>query len=206
VKALIEQGRVPIKLRTDGVAVEQVAMEQIRNVASLPVVGPHVAIMPDVHWGVGATVGSVIPTRAAIIPAAVGVDLGCGMMAARTDLSVNDLAGKMAVIREAVERQIPVGGPGIKGSWDQQGTTPERVLHVWEREFARRAQWKKPDGSRRNRISSGSLTRGAIGLYVNAQKITHRCAPSRPRKDRLAQFLGAEPARGGQEGEDDGRL
>jgi len=135
VKALIEQGRVPIKLWTDGVPVEQAAMEQIRNVASLPVVGPHVAIMPDVHWGVGATVGSVIPTRAAIIPAAVGVDLGCGMMAVRTDLSVNDLTGKMAVIREAVERQIPVGGPGIKGSWDQQGTTPERVLRVWEREF-----------------------------------------------------------------------
>ena len=71
---LVEQGRVPIKLWTDGVEVEHEAMAQIRNVASLPVVGPHVAIMPDVHWGVGATVGSVIPTRAAIIPAAVGVD------------------------------------------------------------------------------------------------------------------------------------
>lgn len=134
-KALLEQGRVPIKLWTDGVAVEQAAMEQIRNVASLPVVGPHVAIMPDVHWGVGATVGSVIPTRAAIIPAAVDVDLGCGMMAVRTDLSVNDLTDKMAVIRGAVKRQIPVGGPGAKGSWDRQDTTPERVLHVWEREF-----------------------------------------------------------------------
>ena len=134
-RVLEEQGRVPMKLWTDGVEVEHEAMQQIRNVASLPVVGPHVAIMPDVHWGVGATVGSVIPTKAAIIPAAVGVDLGCGMMAVRTDLTVNDLAGKLAVIRDAIERAIPVGGPGIKGSWDQRGTTPDRVLTVWEKEF-----------------------------------------------------------------------
>ena len=134
-KELIEQGGVPVKLWVDSVEVEPEAMQQIRNVASLPVVGPHVAIMPDVHWGVGATVGSVIPTRAAIIPAAVGVDLGCGMMAVRTDLSVNDLAGNLAVIRDAIERAIPVGGPGIKGSWDQRGTTPGRVLTVWEKEF-----------------------------------------------------------------------
>jgi tRNA-splicing ligase RtcB (3'-phosphate/5'-hydroxy nucleic acid ligase) len=132
---LVEQGRVPMKLWTDGVEVEHEAMAQIRNVASLPVVGPHVAIMPDVHWGVGATVGSVIPTRAAIIPAAVGVDLGCGMMAVRTDLTVNELAGNLAVIRDAIERAIPVGGPGIKGSWDQRGPTPARVLTVWEQEF-----------------------------------------------------------------------
>ena len=133
---LIEQGRVPVKLWTDGVEVEHAAMEQIRNVASLPVVGPHVAIMPDAHWGNGACVGSVIPTKAAIIPAAVGVDLGCGMMAVRTDLSVNDLTGKLPAIREAIERTIPVGGPGIKGSWEQQhGTTPQRIMHVWEHEF-----------------------------------------------------------------------
>ena len=134
-RVLKEQGGVPMKLWTDGVEVEHEAMQQIRNVASLPVVGPHVAIMPDVHWGVGATVGSVIPTKAAIIPAAVGVDLGCGMMAVRTDLTVNDLAGKLTVIRAAIERAIPVGGPGIKGSWDQRGATPDRVLTVWEKEF-----------------------------------------------------------------------
>src|SRR5260370_15460193 len=102
---LVEKGRVPIKLWTENVGeVEPAAMQQIRNVASLPVVGPHVAIMPDVHFGIGATVGSVIPTKAAIIPAAVGVDLGCGMMAVRTDLTVNDLAGHLAVIRDALER------------------------------------------------------------------------------------------------------
>ena len=127
--------RVPVKLWADSVTVEQAAMEQIRHVASLPVVGPHVAIMPDAHWGNGACVGSVIPTKAAIIPAAVGVDLGCGMMAVRTDLSVNDLTWKMAAIREAIEHRIPVGGPGIRGSWDQRGSTPQRVMRVWEQEF-----------------------------------------------------------------------
>ena len=127
--------RVPVKLWADAVTVEQAAMEQILHVASLPVVGPHVAIMPDAHWGNGACVGSVIPTKAAIIPAAVGVDLGCGMMAVRTDLSVNDLTGKMAAIREAIEHQIPVGGPGIRGSWDQRASTPQRVMRVWEQEF-----------------------------------------------------------------------
>src|SRR6266478_6268552 len=110
---LVEQGRVPMKLWTDGVEVEHEAMAQIRNVASLPVVGPHVAIMPAV----------------------VGVDLGCGMMAVRTDLTVSELAGQLAVIRDAIERAIPVGGPGIKGSWDQRGTTPAPVLTVWEQEF-----------------------------------------------------------------------
>src|SRR6266851_1579068 len=132
---MVEQGRVPIQLWTDGVEVEHEAMAQIRNVARLPVVGPHVAIMPDVHWGVGATVGSVIPTRAAIIPAAVGVDLGCGMMAVRTDLSLNDLEGRAPAIRGALEQKIPVGGPGVKGSWDEKHNLPPRVMRVWEHEF-----------------------------------------------------------------------
>jgi len=81
-RTLVEQGRVPIKLWDGaGVDIEQEAMAQIRNVASLPVVGPWVSIMPDAHFGIGATVGSVIPTKAAIIPSAVGVDLSCGMQA-----------------------------------------------------------------------------------------------------------------------------
>ena len=70
--------RVPLKMWTAGVPVEASAMQQLRNVASLPFVHRHVAVMPDVHWGMGATVGSVIPTRGAIVPAAVGVDIGCG--------------------------------------------------------------------------------------------------------------------------------
>lgn len=130
-RTLVEQGRVPIKVWSDGIEVEPQAMQQVRNVASLPVVGPHVAIMPDVHWGIGATVGSVIPTRGAIIPAAVGVDIGCGMIAARTSLNANEL--KVAALRIEIEAAIPVGGPGIRGSWAEAGREgpPSMVEDAW---------------------------------------------------------------------------
>ena len=78
----------PIKAWTRGVPIEAAAEGQLRNVARLPFIHKWVAVMPDVHWGVGATIGSVIPTRGAIVPAAVGVDLGCGMMATRTSLTL----------------------------------------------------------------------------------------------------------------------
>jgi hypothetical protein len=87
-------GRRPgglIKAWIDGVAVEDQARKQLDNMASMPFIHKHVAIMPDCHWGMGATVGSVIPTKGAIIPAAVGVDIGCGMMAVRTSLTASDL-------------------------------------------------------------------------------------------------------------------
>ena len=74
---------VPVKAWVRGVHTDENALAQLRNVARLPIVHGHVAAMPDVHWGIGATVGSVIPTRGAIIPAAVGVDIGCGMVATR---------------------------------------------------------------------------------------------------------------------------
>ena len=80
---------VPIKAWTRGVAVEAVAEKQLRNVASMPFIYKWVAATPDVHWGIGATVGSVIPTMGAIIPAAVGVAIGCGMMAVQTDLNTS---------------------------------------------------------------------------------------------------------------------
>ena len=83
----------PIKSWTRGVAIEDQARKQLLNVAQLPFIFKWVAAMPDVHWGIGATVGSVIPTKGAIIPAAVGVDIGCGMMAVQTDLNARDLAG-----------------------------------------------------------------------------------------------------------------
>ena len=88
---VIETDRVPIKAWTHGVPVEDAAVNQLRNVASLPFVYKHVAAMPDVHWGMGATVGSVIATKGAVIPAAVGVDIGCGMVAGRLSLTANDL-------------------------------------------------------------------------------------------------------------------
>ena len=82
---------VPIKAWTKGVPLEDAARQQLLNVAQLPFIYKWVAAMPDVHWGIGATVGSVIPTRGAIIPAAVGVDIGCGMMAVQTSLHANHL-------------------------------------------------------------------------------------------------------------------
>src|SRR5262247_1838562 len=87
-------GGVPIKTWTRGVPVESEALEQLANIARLPIVHRWVAAMPDVHLGIGATVGSVIPTLGAVIPAAVGVDIGCGMMAARLSLDSNQLDEK----------------------------------------------------------------------------------------------------------------
>jgi tRNA-splicing ligase RtcB len=98
-----------IKAWVRGVPVEDRAREQLRNIAALPFVGPWVAVMPDVHLGIGATVGSVVPTRGAIIPAAVGVDIGCGMAAVRSTLRANDLPDDLAQLRNAIERSVPVG-------------------------------------------------------------------------------------------------
>jgi tRNA-splicing ligase RtcB len=108
---------------TDGVPVEQKALDQLRNVASLPFIFKHVAVMPDVHLGIGATVGSVIPTKGAIIPAAVGVDIGCGMVAVPLQrcssdglfrpFHANHLSDDLSDLRSAIEAAVPVGnGPG----------------------------------------------------------------------------------------------
>lgn len=94
---------------TRGVPVEPEALQQLRNIASLPILAGPVAVMPDVHLGKGATVGSVIVTRAAVIPAAVGVDLGCGMIAVRTSLKASDLPDSLARLRADIEAAIPVG-------------------------------------------------------------------------------------------------
>src|SRR5262245_26194032 len=93
------EGGVPIKAWIKGVSLEEAAAKQLRNVARLPCVRGWVAAMPDVHWGVGATVGSVIPTVGAIIPAAVGVDIGCGMAALRTTLTAGDLPENLRAVR-----------------------------------------------------------------------------------------------------------
>jgi len=103
------EGATPIKGWVRGVPLEDQAHAQLRNIAALPFVGPWVAVMPDVHLGKGATVGSVVPTRGAIIPAAVGVDIGCGMAAVRTTLRAADLPDTLAPLRSAIERAVPVG-------------------------------------------------------------------------------------------------
>ncbi|WP_440225477.1 RtcB family protein [Dokdonella sp. MW10] len=108
-----EGSTTPIKGWVRGVPLEAQAHAQLRNIAAIPFVGPWVAVMPDVHLGKGATVGSVIPTRGAIIPAAVGVDIGCGMAAVRTTLRARDLPDSLAPLRASIERTVPVGnGPG----------------------------------------------------------------------------------------------
>jgi tRNA-splicing ligase RtcB len=114
------EGGVPIKMWTRGVPVEDAARQQLANAARLPIVFRHVAAMPDVHLGIGATVGSVIPTVKAIIPAAVGVDIGCGMIAARTTLSARDLPDHLGPLRSAIEHAVPHGrSPGARdpGAW-----------------------------------------------------------------------------------------
>ena len=103
------EGGVPIKAWTRGVALEEAAKRQLENVARLPIVFHHVAVMPDVHFGIGATVGSVVATEKAIIPAAVGVDIGCGMAAGRTSLNASDLPDNLQGLRRALEQAIPVG-------------------------------------------------------------------------------------------------
>jgi tRNA-splicing ligase RtcB len=104
-----EGGTTPIKGWVRGVPLEEQAQRQLQNIAALPFVGPWVAVMPDVHLGKGATVGSVVPTRGAIIPAAVGVDIGCGMAAVRTTLRASDLPDNLAQLRSSIERGVPVG-------------------------------------------------------------------------------------------------
>ncbi|MBX3716139.1 MAG: RtcB family protein, partial [Burkholderiales bacterium] len=97
------------RLWTGDMEVEADAIEQIRNVTMLPILAGPVAVMPDVHLGKGATVGTVIPTRAAIVPAAVGVDIGCGMLAVKTDLVAGDLPESLNKVRAQIERDVPVG-------------------------------------------------------------------------------------------------
>ena len=131
---LIETGAAPIKAWTKGVPVEAEAERQLRNVAALPVIFRHVAVMPDVHFGKGATVGSVIPTADAIIPAAVGVDIGCGMMAVRTSVTAAQLPDDLHGIRTAIEKSVPhgrtnKGGSGDRGSW---GKVPPHVAEAWK--------------------------------------------------------------------------
>ncbi|MDH5206050.1 MAG: RtcB family protein [Hylemonella sp.] len=102
-------GGVPVKMWTQGVPVEAEARQQLENAARLPIVFKHVAAMPDVHYGIGATVGSVIPTFKAIIPAAVGVDIGCGMIACKTSLNARDLPDNLGPLRSAIEKAVPHG-------------------------------------------------------------------------------------------------
>src|SRR6266508_947495 len=131
---LIEvENAVPIKAWTKGVKLEGEAKKQLMNVAAMPFIYKWVSAMPDVHWGIGATVGSVIPTKGAIIPAAVGVDIGCGMMAVQTTLNASQLPDNLKRLRTAIDKAVPHGrtnngGRGDRGAW---GELPKRQIGVW---------------------------------------------------------------------------
>lgn len=132
----VEGGR-HVKMWTQGVQVDDGARTQLSNTARLPFIFKHLAAMPDVHFGKGSTIGSVIPTKGAIIPAGVGVDIGCGMMACKTTLTATDLPDNLAPLRAAIERAVPHGmtpknrGRFLgrdKGSWEN---TPTAVDECW---------------------------------------------------------------------------
>lgn len=130
---IIESQGKPIKAWTRGVPVEEAAKQQLRNIAQMPFIHSHVAVMPDVHFGMGATVGSVIATKGAVIPAAVGVDIGCGMAAQRTSLYASDLPDSLAALRSEIESRIPHGrtdngGANDRGAWAE--VSPHAGAHA----------------------------------------------------------------------------
>lgn len=122
----------PIKMWTQGVPVEEEARQQLMDTAKMPFIFKHIAVMPDVHLGKGSTIGSVIPTVGAIIPAAVGVDIGCGMIAACTSLMASDLPDNLQALRLAIETAVPHGrthGKRDKGAWYD---APNQVDAGWK--------------------------------------------------------------------------
>lgn len=138
---VIESDGAIIKAWNNGVPFEEKAIEQLKNTAKMPFIHKWIAAMPDCHWGMGSTVGTVLPTKGAIIPAAVGVDIGCGMLAAKTNLNKTDLfkaKTDLPGIRNAIERRVPSGrtnngARGDRGAWFN---VPPSVQMVWDTNFA----------------------------------------------------------------------
>lgn len=133
IKKVIDS-RMPVKIWTEDV--DEASIAQLRNIGNMPFIHKHVAAMPDVHLGKGATIGSVIATRGAIIPAAVGVDLGCGMMAMKTSLTANDLPDNLHSLRCDIEAAVPHGrtnngGAGDKGGWSKDDAIPVSIHKSW---------------------------------------------------------------------------
>jgi tRNA-splicing ligase RtcB len=162
------EGGVPIKTWTRGVPFEDQARQQLINLSRLPFIHKWIAAMPDVHYGLGATIGSVVPTVNAIIPAAVGVDIGCGMMAVKTEIRAEQLPDSLIGVRHAIERAVPHGlersrgrGGRDKGSW---GTLPDAVASVWTAElsgpFERLCEKHKVLKNTNNAVHLGTLGTG----------------------------------------------
>jgi tRNA-splicing ligase RtcB len=145
------------KLMSWASVLDDETLEQAKRASQLPFIYPHLALMPDAHLGKGATVGSVIPTLGAIIPAAVGVDIGCGMIAVRTQFTADDVRGRgdLASLREAVERSIPLSAGNYNGSiYDQE--TSGRIEALERHQSVDSAQRIAPNW----RLQLGSLGSG----------------------------------------------
>lgn len=157
IKKIISETRVPIKIWTD--TAEQESIEQLKNTANLPFVFKHVAAMSDVHFGRGATIGSVIATKGAIIPAAVGVDIGCGMCAVKLPFSIDVLGGtaKLAELRHSIERSIPVGRHGYK---ELDARRADAWLGLGENSID---QIKGPPGESTRLVKNATLQLGTLG-------------------------------------------
>jgi tRNA-splicing ligase RtcB (3'-phosphate/5'-hydroxy nucleic acid ligase) len=156
-------GGVPVKMWTRGVPIEMEARRQLTNAARLPIVFKHIAAMPDVHFGIGATVGSVIPTFKAIIPAAVGVDIGCGMMACKTTLRAEDLPDNLGPLRAAIERAVPHGrSPGNRdpGAWQKVPGSVDTAWAQLEPEFTELCRDYPKIAKTNNRNHLGTLGTG----------------------------------------------
>jgi tRNA-splicing ligase RtcB len=172
--------RVPIRMWTDPRDVEDAAMQQLRNTTTLPWVHG-LAVMPDVHYGKGATVGSVIAMHGAVCPAAVGVDIGCGMSAVKTSLTANDLPGDLSHLRSRIEQAIPVGRglhaapltpAGIHGlptaGWDAFWSAFDTLAQAVHPRAERAAQQLGTLGGGNHHLELSLDTEGAVWLTLHS--------------------------------------
>ncbi|MCY4512003.1 MAG: RtcB family protein [Acidobacteria bacterium] len=161
----LTQGGAPINLFTEDV--DPKAVDQLREVSKLPIIAGPVAAMPDVHVGIGATIGSVIPTRGALVPAAVGVDIGCGMTAARLSLTAAQLPDNLRPLRDAIENAVPVGRAGHQkpvASAEYLKRLEHRLGRTLERHPGIRKMIRDPETKARNQ--AGSLGGGNHFLEI----------------------------------------
>ncbi len=145
IQTVITKGKVPVKIYTDDI--EPSAYQQLLNMSQMPFIHSHIAAMPDVHCGIGATVGSVIPTKGAIIPAAVGVDIGCGMNAIRLSIKADQLPDNLRGLRSAIERDVPVGFNMHKVDAVPDSTVralSNGLSNIWEKHPKLKSKQKQP--------------------------------------------------------------
>lgn len=166
----------PIKMWTQGVPVEDDARRQLLDTATMPFIFKHIAVMPDVHLGKGSTIGSVIPTLGAIIPAAVGVDIGCGMMAARTSLMASDLPDNLLALRTAIEQAVPHGrttGRADRGAWHNAPTVVDEAWGLLAERFKVITDKYPKLAKTNNRLHLGTLGTGNHFIEVCLDEADH---------------------------------